>query len=181
MFLQKPLLTHLIGQAEKHQWDFQITPKPTEPATSVAKWKSESKIKSCWNKDFPLKFYRKFNQTKRSAFISELTLTWDDGFFKPDIELYSLLEKTLPIGRTLAAKANWPNKDCISFKLTFFILMNFNNTWHNLYTLSAGRLNSISIVFKPIPRNSMLVVGKTVFSSANGMPKKITDQTERLK
>lgn len=98
--------------------------------------------------------------------MSCVTLMCENGDFNPEIDIYNLLEKILPTGITLVAKASTPKRDCMSFKQTLFFLIIKYNCILICSIFHSGNLNSILTIV--IPKKFGQVEGQEVCS--NGTP-----------
>lgn len=95
--------------------------------------------------------------------------TCEKGFFKPLVARANHLERILATGITLAAKR--PNSDWSSFKNTLRLDTKTEIIAVILCSFSIGHLNSIKEESIVMPKNSIVVVEKTVFSCASDTPK----------
>lgn len=95
----------------------------------------------------PLKVSKNLHQANKSSLNSEVIWTKLNVEETPAMNLYNRLEKTLPIGITLEAKANNPNNDWSVFKVSLRLENTKETNSNNLQTfLGSKQMLTASIV-----------------------------------
>ena len=149
-----------------------MPPKPRAPDASLCKAKSSEVSQNGFRKNaLPFQDSKKCCYMMRSAKNSCVKRTWWWGFLSPIVKFIILWRKALPGGITLHAKLRVPIKDWSSTRVADFFCHHDLSSFLSRSSLSRGRRASIFQESSTIPRNSITVVGPSVFPGEIGIPK----------